>query len=161
MGKYIARSLKYLVKLLILLTVIMLLMLWSGTSTLSFTNFFADFIARPQTWLLLAVVVVWSAIYPKVEFVTRTTEGNLREDKIGIINAMRAGGMSLADESEGRMKFHGEAPVRRVWWLGDDTVTLTQESDGLISIEGPRRFAGEAQTRIPGYIEREKVNGNQ
>lgn len=155
-GKYILRAAKYLVKLVILLALIMLLMLWSDTSTLSFDNFFADFIGRPQTWLLLAVVVVWSAIYPKVEYVERSAEGNLAEDKIAIINALRAGGMTLASEENGRMVFHGEAPFRRLWWLWEDSVTLTQQAEGTIGIEGPRRFVTEAQQRIPGYIGREK-----
>lgn len=157
MGKYILRSLKYLVKLLILLAVILALMLYSNTSTLSFENFFADFISRPQTWLLLAVVVIWSAFYPKVEFVKRSAEGNLHDDKIGIINALRAGGMMLASEDNGKMVFHGEAPMRRLWWMWEDTVTMTQEGD-MITIEGPRRFAGEAQNRLPGYIQREREN---
>lgn len=154
--KYVVRSLKYLVKLLILLTLLMVLMLYSNTSTLSFDNFFADFFSRPQTWLLLAVVVVWSAFYPRVEFVKRAAQATLRTDKIGIIDAMRAGGMTLEEETEDRMVFRGEAPFRRLWWLWEDRVTLTQLTDGMVDIEGPRRFVTEAQQRIPGYIEKMK-----
>jgi hypothetical protein len=156
--KYILRSVKYLVKLLVLLAIVMLLMLYSNTSTLSAENFFTDFFSRRETWILLAVVVVWCAIYPRVEFVTRIIEGNLHSDKIGIINALRAGGMRLEEENGGRMVFVGEAPLRRLWWLGEDRIVLTQLTGGMIEIEGSRRFAGEAQQRIPAYVERAKEN---
>lgn len=154
--KYIVRSLKYLVKLVVLLAVLLAIMLYSETSTLSVDNFFADFFSRWESWMLLAAVVVWSGFYPRVEFVRRSVGGNLREDKIGIINAMRAGKMMLADEKEGVMVFHSETPLRRLWWVWEDTVTLTQGPDGEILIDGPRRFVTEAQQRIPGYVERSR-----
>jgi uncharacterized integral membrane protein len=157
-GKYILRAIKYFVKLVVLLAIILLLMLYSNTSTLSTDNFFADFFSRTQTWILLVAVVVWSAVYPRVEFVKRIVEGNLHADKIGIINALRAGGMRLDEESNGRMVFVDEAPLRRLLWLGEDRLTLTQLTGGMIEIEGARRFAGDAQQRIPGYVEREKDN---
>jgi hypothetical protein len=157
-GKYILRAVKYLVKLVVLLAIVLALMLYSKTSTLSADNFLADFFARTQTWILLVAVVVWSAIYPRVEYVKRIVEGNLHADKIGIINALRAGGMRLDSESEGRMVFVGEAPLRRLLWLGEDRITLTQLTGGMIEIEGARRMAGDAQQRIPGYVEREKGN---
>jgi hypothetical protein len=157
-GKYILRAVKYLVKLVVLLAIILALMLYSKTSTLSVDNFIADFFARAQTWILLVAVVVWSAVYPRVEYVKRTVEGNLHADKIGIINALRAGGMRLAEESEERMVFVGEAPLRRLLWLGEDRITLTQLPGRMIEIDGARRFAGEAQQRIPGYVERENSN---
>jgi hypothetical protein len=157
-GKYIVRAVKYLVKLVVLLAIIFVLMLYSNTSTLSTENFFADFFARTQTWILLVAVVVWSAIYPRVEYVKRIVEGDIHADKIAIIDALRAGGMRLEGESEGRMVFVGEAPFRRLLWLGEDRLTLTQLAGDVIEIEGPRRFAGDAQQRIPAYVEREKNN---
>jgi hypothetical protein len=53
------------------------------------------------------------------------------------------------------MVFRGESLVRRVWWLGEETVTITADPAGGIEIEGPRRFAMEAEHRIPNYVNAE------
>lgn len=153
-GKYLIRAAKYLVKLIILLAVLFALMLYSNTTTLSAENFFADFFNQPRGWLLIGIVILWSLLYPKVEFVRRHVEGNLREDRKGIINALNAGGMTLSGKSEGSLEFRAESPMRRIWWLWEDAVTVTQDGgkEDLI-IAGPRRFVSEAQSRLPGYIE--------
>lgn len=160
-GKYLVRSAKYLVKLIILLALLFALMLYSNTAAMSPENFFRDFIHLPRTWLLLGVIVVWSALYPKVEFVRRHAEGSMRGDRKGIIDAFNAGGMTLAEEHGGRMVFRCESAFRRVWWMWEDTVTVTQGGGDELTMEGPRRFVGEAQGRLPGYIQadREKRQG--
>jgi hypothetical protein len=50
------------------------------------------------------------------------------------------------------MVFRGESLVRTIWWLGDETVTITPNPSGGIDIEGPRRFVMEAEQRIPTYV---------
>ncbi len=159
-GKYILRSVKYLVKLLILFAALFALMMWSETSTLSFDNwesFFASYFGTMKGWLFTAVVIVWSAVYPRVEFVTRHMNYDMREGKDAIIKAFSAGHMRLADDKDGRMVFRGEGLGRRLWYLGDEGVTVTRNSAGGFDMEGPRRFTGEAQQRIPGYMELAKV----
>ncbi len=156
--KYIFRSVKYLVKLTILLAVLFLVMMWSETSTLSGDNwqeFFASYFATWRGWLFTAAVVVWCAFYPAVEFVKRHLNYDMHERKLAIIKALDAGRMKLSGETDERMVFRSEGPLRRLWWMGDDAVTITRNPSGGFDIEGPRRFVMEAQHRIPGYIDRE------
>lgn len=155
------RSVKYLVKLLILFAILFALMMWSETSTLTFDNwesFFASYFGTTKGWLFTAVVIIWSAVYPKVEFVSRHANYDMREGKDAILRAFDAGKMVLADETDGKMVFHGESAGRRLWFLWDDAVTVTRNPAGGFDMEGPRRFVGEAQQRIPGYMEIAKVS---
>lgn len=155
---YIFRSVKYLVKLLLLLAAIFFLMRWSGTSTLAAESpeaFLASYFATWRGWLFTAAVVVWCGLYPRIEFVRRGIGGDLGGNKLAIIKALGAGGMTLVRETENELLFRAESPLRRLWWMGDDGVTVSRSATGL-EIEGPRRFAMEAQHRIPAYIEREQ-----
>ncbi len=135
--------------------VIFLLMTYSNTSLLSgdgWQSFFVSYFATWRGWLFTAAIVVWCAVYPRVEFVTRSVAGDLRADKLGIIKALEAGRMILADETGDRMVFRAESLARKIWWMGDDAVTITRTANGRLDIEGPRRFVMEAQYRIPMYI---------
>jgi hypothetical protein len=154
--KYTLRAIKYLIRLVLLLVVIFLLMRWSGTSNISteggILDFFAAFIATSRGKILLTAIVVWSAIYPAVEFKTRHLGYDLSERQSAIIRALHAGGMTNIKGNDNWMVFAGSL-LRRIWWLGDDAVTITRSPEGGIDIEGPRRFVMEAQHRIPRYVE--------
>ncbi len=155
-GKYILRAVKYLVKLLILFAILFAFMMWSETSTLNFDNwdsFFAGYFGTVKGWLFTAVVIVWSAVYPKVEFVKRHSNYDMREGREVIIKVFKMGRMVPADETDGKMVFRGESIGRRLWFLWDDAVTVTRNPAGGFDMEGPRRFVGEAQQRMPGYME--------
>lgn len=159
-AKYTLRAVKYLVKLTLLFAALFALMIWSGTSNFSFDlreGFLTGFFSSSRGRLFAAAVLVWCAIYPRVEFIVRNVGGDLRGDKLSIIRALDAGGMILASEREGSIVFHSRSPLRRVLWMWDDSVTLTQK-DGRIIIEGPRRFVMEAEHRIPACIESDKNN---
>jgi hypothetical protein len=156
--KYISRSVKYLIKLALLLTILFVFMIWSDTSTLTGDNwqsFFASYFATWKGWLFTAAVIVWCAIYPRVEFVTRHLNYDMHDHKLAIIKALDAGRMMLSEETDNRMVFHAESPARKLWWMGDDAVTITRTGTGGFDLEGPRRFVMEAEHRIPAYIDRE------
>lgn len=159
--KYIIRAVKYLVKLALLLAFIFMLMRWSGTSNIAsdggIVDFFAKFIDTERGKIFVVALVIWAAIYPAVEFKKRQLSYDLRARKNAIIKALNAGGMTLAQGDDNRMVFVGSL-LRRIWWLGEDTVTVVSNPSGGIDIEGPRRFVMEAQHRIPNYVEAEKEN---
>ncbi len=154
--KYILRAVKYLVKLVLLLALIFLLMKWSGTSNIategSIADFFAAFIASSRGKIFLVALLIWCAIYPAVEYKKRHLSYDLSERQSAIIRALHAGDMTCTEGNDNRMVFVGSL-LRRIWWLGEDAVTITRSPEGGIDIEGPRRFVMEAQHRIPGYVE--------
>jgi hypothetical protein len=152
-GKYILRSVKYLIKLLVIFAILFAFMRRSETSMLSFDTldtFIASYFATWRGWLFSIVVVLWCAIYPRVEFVVRHLDYDLVADKEGIVKALNAGGMNLVGESDGRMVFAGSG-FRRIWYVWDDVVTLTANPAGGFDLEGPRRFVTEAMQRVPVY----------
>jgi hypothetical protein len=160
--KYTIRAVKYLFKLAVLLTVIFALMQAGGMSNIESTGglagFFRSFIATSRGQIFAAALVVWCAVYPAVEFKRRTLSFDMRTRRDAITKAMRAGGMTLASDEDGRMVFRGESLLRRAWWLGEEAVTITTNPAGGIDIEGPRRFVMEAEHRIPNYVAAEKEN---
>lgn len=159
--KYFVRAVKYAVKLVVLLGVVFWLMRLSGTSNLGaeggFAEFWSAFFATTRGWIFVAAVIVWCAVYPAVEFVKRHLSYDLATRRGAVVKAMEAGGYKVVSESDGEMVFRGESTLRRVWWLGEEAVTVRRNPTGGIDIEGPRRFASEAQNRIPNYVEQEKA----
>jgi hypothetical protein len=151
-----------LVKIVVLLALIFFLMQWSGTSSLAteggIAGFFKAFWATSNGKLFAAVLAVWCAIYPAVEFKSRHLGFDIATRKAAIVKALNAGGMRLVDDEADRMVFRGESPIRRVWWLGEEAITITRNPSGGIDIEGPRRFVMEAQHRIPNYVAAENEN---
>ncbi|MDR2912795.1 MAG: hypothetical protein LBV38_05840 [Alistipes sp.] len=158
--KYTLRAVKYMVKLALLMAVVFALMQTSGTSNIESVGgvggFFAAFFATARGQMFAVALVVWCAAYPAVEFKRRHMNFDLAARRDAIVKALRAGGMVLASEEmeagRAKMVFRGEGMVRRVWWMGDEAVTLTACPEGGFDIEGPRRFVMEAQHRIPNYV---------
>ncbi len=154
--KYFLRSVKYLVKLVILLGLIFWLMQLSGTSAMEIeggvAGFFRGFFATSRGQLFTAALLVWCALYPAVEFRRRNLNYDLTGRRDAIVKVFAAGRMRLASEEDGRMVFRGESLTRTIWWLGDEAVTVTRSPEGGIDIEGPRRFVMEAEHRIPNYV---------
>lgn len=161
-GKYILRAVKYLVKIAVLLALVFVLMRLSGTSNIESTGgiagFFSAFIATSRGQIFVAALVIWCAIYPAVEFKRRHLSYDMKVRRNAIVKALNAGRMRLVGDEEGRMVFRGESLTRTIWWLGEETVTITANPVGGIDIEGPRRFVMEAEHRIPNYVEAEKEN---
>ena len=71
--RYTLRAVKYFVKLLILLAVIFCLMSLSGTTVFSAENFMAEFFSTTRGRIFSAAVVIWCALYPKVEYISRSS----------------------------------------------------------------------------------------
>jgi hypothetical protein len=156
-SRYILRSVKYLIKICILLAILGAIMMLSESSTLDFNSldsFASSYFATWRGWLFTAAIVIWCAVYPRVEFVVRHLDYDMREGKEAIVKALNAGGMVLAEDSDGRMVFRGEG-FRRIWHMWDDAVTITDNPSGGFDLEGPRRFVTEAMQRIPAYINRD------
>ena len=154
--KYILRAVKYLVKLAVLLAVIFWLMQLSGTSSIAveggIAGFFKNFFATSRGQIFTAALLIWCVVYPAVEFKKRSLLYDISTRREAIIKALAAGRMRLAEDEDGRMVFRGESPARRLWWLGEEAVTITRSPEGGIEIEGPRRFVMEAEHRIPNYV---------
>ena len=92
---YIVRSLKYLVWLLLLFTLVFTLMLATGTSRADAGRDLAELFGSQRGRLMLAVIVVVAAFYPKFGFARRTVAADFTGDRELILSTFRANGFSL------------------------------------------------------------------
>ena len=79
---YIVRSLKYLVWLLLLFTLVFTLMLATGTSRADAGRDLAELFGSQRGRLMLAVIVVVAAFYPKFGFARRTVAADFTGDRV-------------------------------------------------------------------------------
>lgn len=152
MWKYILRAFKYFVKLILLFVVLFALMVWSGTSSFTFDDFFAQFFGSLRGQIFSAIVILWCAYYPRVEFVKHTVKVDFAASRQQIIEAMHSAGMSLTSERDGVLRFRSASLARRVWQLWEDCVEMTVASDS-VTLSGSRRNLGAVEYKIRAIAE--------
>ncbi len=152
--KYIARSLKYLLKLVLLFAVLFTIMDLTGTSTLPADNFFAAFFGSMRGQIFTAIVLVWCIYYPKFEFVTREYCVDMSARRATIMEAMQSLGMNLATEGEDVMIFRSASGLSRLWQMNEDAVEIRKTENGVV-ISGSRKNVANAMYKIKLYAERE------
>ena len=95
--------------------------------------------------------VALAAMYPKWGFIKRSVECTISEDREQIMAAFQASGYELVAESEGKMVFRADNIVRRLMFLLEDEVTLTQCGQS-VEIQGIRRAAAHIVYRLDTYM---------
>jgi hypothetical protein len=96
--------------------------------------------------LLMAAVVVLSALYPRFGFMTRRVECDMEEEKDVIIAAFARAGFSLKGESDGRMLFRATNVLDRIVMLFEDEIVVEQYAQ-WINITGIRRGVAKVMYR--------------
>ena len=152
--KYLIRSVKYFVKISALVALIFVAMHLTGTLNVPSEAFISEFFGSTKGQLFLALVLVWSAIYPKVEYVTEEYNVDLDARRRDVIEAMRSLGMNLAVEGEGMMVFRSASGLSRLWQMFEDSVEIRKTSRG-VEISGSRKNVANAKFKIRIYSERE------
>ena len=152
--KYIARAFKYLLKLVLLFAVLFTIMHFTGTSTLSADNFFADFFGSTRGQIFTAIVLLWCIYYPKFEYITREYAVDMSARRSSIMEAMQSLGMNLATEGEDVMIFRSASGLSRLWQMNEDAVEIRKTDNGVV-ISGSRKNVANAMYKIKLYAERE------
>ncbi|MDY3979444.1 MAG: hypothetical protein SOZ00_05420 [Tidjanibacter sp.] len=145
-GQYILHSLKYLVKLLLLLVVIYFLMYLTGTLGISKAELLGS-----RGVILLVSVVVLAAAYPSFGFVRRTVAADYLTDRELIRKAFVENGYALSSEYSDHLVFRASSIGKRLWTLWDDTLTVCPLPTGGIKVEGLRKEAVQVVFRIESY----------
>ena len=139
---YIVRSLKYLVWLLLLFTLVFTLMLATGTSRADAGRDLAELFGSQRGRLMLAVIVVVAAFYPKFGLARREL----------ILSTFRANGFSLVREQDGTMVFRASSPLKRALLLWEDRIAVT-DAGGSVVLDGIRKEVVKAEFRLRSHIE--------
>lgn len=135
--KYTLRAVKYFCMIALLLIVVTFFMNFSGDLQLTPSEQWSLFMADNGA-LKIAVLVVLSAIYPYFGYVKRDVEGTIEEFRGQIDVAMESSGFTFVRERDGVLEYRANTILRRVTFLFEDTVTVSQVG-GSIRIEGIRR----------------------
>ncbi len=154
--KYLVRSVKFLVALLVLYVAAVWIMSAVGASMLSVRDTVFVMFQTTRGQVLIAAILIWVAIYPKVGYVRRAVMADLNEDREQIVTAFVMSGYELASEGDGEMRFRAANIFRRLRLLFEDEVVVRRSEDGGVEIEGVRRSVALAMMRLNGYLEHKR-----
>ena len=137
--KYFVRALKYFAAFCVLYLAIVWLsvMTTQGMDVSAWDYIVANFQTTRGKLLGLAVVVL-SAAYPRMGFMTRRVECDMEDERDYLLQVFAAAGFTLKEESEGRMVFRADNILSRLFLLFEDEITVEQYGQ-WIDITGIRR----------------------
>ena len=146
--KYLIRSVKYFLAFCVLYVAIVYLsiMTTKGMDISAWEYIVAAFSTTRGKMLGLAVVVL-SALYPRMGFMTRRVECDMVEERDYLIQMFAVAGFSLKEESEGRMVFRADNILSRLVMLFEDDITVEQYGQ-WIDITGIRRGVAKVVYRM-------------
>ena len=138
-------------KYLLAFCVIYLAVVWLSLKTtrgmdVSVMDYVVATLQTTKGQLLMAAVVVLSALYPRFGFMTRRVECDMEEEKDVIIAAFARAGFSLKGESDGRMLFRATNVLDRIVMLFEDEIVVEQYAQ-WINITGIRRGVAKVMYR--------------
>lgn len=148
MKTYIVRAAKYAVYLIVLLFIVLALM---NVVTKSETSML-DMLISVRGLYLLAVVVVFAAIYPMMGYVKRTLTFDATQKTEELTNVMSLCGYTRLDGSDNsNMEFRASGKMKRLSMMYEDKITIVT-IDGLSTIAGPRKEVVRAAFRFDTFI---------
>lgn len=137
--RYLIRAVKYFAAFCVLYFAIVWLsvMTTKGMDVSAWDYIVANFQTTRGKLLGLAVVVL-SAVYPRMGFMTRRVECDMEAERDYLLRVFAAAGFTLKEESEGRMVFRADNIISRLVMLFEDEITVEQYGQ-WIDITGIRR----------------------
>ncbi len=121
-------------------------MLATGTSRADAGRDLAELFGSQRGRLMLAVIVVVAAFYPKFGFARRTVAADFTGDRELILSTFRANGFSLVREQDGTMVFRASSPLKRALLLWEDRIAVT-DAGGSVVLDGIRKEVVKAEFR--------------
>lgn len=145
--RYLIRAVKY----LLAFCVIYLAVVWLSLKTMrgmdvSVMDYVVATLQTTRGQLLMAAVVVLSALYPRFGFMTRRVECDMEEERDSLLANMALAGYTLREESEGRMVFRATSILDRIVMLFEDEIVVEQYAQ-WINITGIRRGVAKVMYR--------------
>ena len=148
--KSFVRALKYFAAFCVLYVAIVWLsvMTTKGMDISAWDYIVANFQTTRGQLLGLAVVVL-SAVYPRMGFMTRRVECDMEAERDYILRVFAAAGFTLKEESDGRMVFRADNILSRLFMLFEDEIVVEQYGQ-WIDISGIRRGVAKVLYRTWG-----------
>lgn len=136
--KYIIRSLKYYVYLMILLALIIAALVLTGFVEADLSKMFVN--GYDSLWQIALIMLVFAGIYPRFGFSSRTAHlyGSQEELRPDVMRVMESLGYRLEGEKDGGWTFLRRSGFSRALKMWEDRITLTPSGAGL-EVEGLTR----------------------
>lgn len=151
--RYFVRAVKYLFAFCVLYVGIVWLSMATGHDMgVSVWEQIAATFQTTRGQLLGLAVVVLSAIYPRMGFITRRVECSMEEDSEQVMNAFALSGYKLISEEEGRKVFRAAGVIDKLIMLFEDEIVVEQYGQ-WVEIKGIRRGVARVYYRLATYMQ--------
>ena len=148
--KYLIRSAKYFAAFCVLyLGIVWLSVMTTKSMDYSVWDYVMATFATSRGKMLGLAVVVLSALYPRMGFITRRVECDMQEqeDRDYLLRVFAAAGFTLKEEGDGRMVFKADNILSRLVMLFEDEITVEQFGQ-WVDITGIRRGVAKVVYRM-------------
>ena len=155
--KYLIRSIKYFIRLVVIMVAAIAVMHFANLSSLTIEQMFATLTQTSKGWILLIFAVGSSAAYPRLGYRTHRFRGNLKVNKDRIVNVLASVNCVLVSEEDSQMEFIRNTGLSRVSkFFAErvaDRITVAQQGE-QITIEGRGKLVYRIMmTRLENNIE--------
>ena len=146
--RYLVRSAKYFAAFCVLYVAIIWISVKTTSSMdVSVWDYIVATFATTRGKLLGVAVVVLSALYPRMGFMTRQVQCDMTEERDFILSIFAVAGFTLKEESQGRMVFRADNILSRIVMLFEDEIVVEQNGPKL-DITGIRRAVAKVIYRM-------------
>lgn len=147
-NRYAIRAVKYCAWLMIVFMVVFTIMNLTGTSEVRGIEGIKEmFSSGSQGYMLVAVIVALSAIYPSVGFSKREIAGTLVNGSSTVVDVMKRYGFSFEGEENGVMVFHATSIVKKFLMYFEDRIEVSYDGS-KITINGMRKELVKIEYRL-------------
>lgn len=133
--KYLIRSLKYYVQLLLILCVFIAVLMAFKIVDTDLDTLFIN--GKDSFWQIALIMAVFAAIYPRMGYTTRRVRigGSFDEVLPVVMKVLTARGYSLKERDGENLIFRLNSVAGRIARMGEDKITFTRQLSGF-DVEG-------------------------
>lgn len=151
MKLYLERSLKYILRMIVIIGLVFAVMAMLGLLETEGQGVVKMLFMSTNGIILIVVLLLLAAIYPKLAFGTVTVHADIEQDRNAVIEAMRSYGYSPATQEKDVMVFRADKLSKKLLSQFDDAITIKGEGRS-ISVEGLKKDILRVESRINAHV---------
>ncbi|MBO5820673.1 MAG: hypothetical protein J6R02_03685 [Alistipes sp.] len=162
MGRYIVRSLKYLLFISVLyIALVWLMSVTSYSEKVDMWLLLESQLRSEQGTLLIVAFIALAIFYPRFGFMRRKVEGvDITRDRIRIDNAMRVYGFMFVGMEGETLVYRANGVIKRLSFMYEDRVEV-RVVDGGVEIDGIRRAVARIAFQLSAYIDNSRFEDKE
>ena len=162
MGRYIIRSLKYLLFISVLyIALVWLMSVTSYSEKVDMWLLLESQLRSEQGTLLIVAFIALAIFYPRFGFMRRKVEGvDITRDRIRIDNAMRVYGFMFVGMEGETLVYRANGVIKRLSFMYEDRVEV-RVVDGGVEIDGIRRAVARIAFQLSAYIDNSRFEDKE